>query len=151
MMPLIDVIFLLLTFFIYSMVLMVRVYLLPVQLPGLSQGETGQTDVRIVSITIDGEGQLFLDAEVRPDMQSLIRDVRGIEQEDPEAQFYVAPDMQGSTDRLPVFVHLINQLRNSGIDEFYIVGQPVESNLTPTRSSLPDLPSSSSSSPPPSQ
>ena len=40
-MPLIDVIFLLLTFFIYAMVLMVRAELLPVEMHAFASGEPG--------------------------------------------------------------------------------------------------------------
>ena len=41
-MPLIDVIFLLLTFFIYAMVLMVRAELLPVEMHAFASGEPAQ-------------------------------------------------------------------------------------------------------------
>ena len=125
MMPLIDVVFLLLTFFIYSMVLMVRAYLLPVELPGITQGEVGPSEVRAVSITMDSDGQLYLDAEPRG-LGALMEEVRAVRAEDPEARIYVAADVQGSTDRLPAFIDLVNQLRTSGLDEFYIVGYPEE-------------------------
>lgn len=128
MMPLIDVVFLLLTFFIYSMVLMVRAYLLPVELPGIAQGEVGPSDVRAVSITMDSRGQLFLDAEAMG-LTAMMERVRTIRADDPEARIYVAADVQGEADRLPAFIDLVNRLRMSGLDEFYIVGYPEEEDV----------------------
>ncbi|HIB02032.1 MAG TPA: hypothetical protein EYO31_09310 [Phycisphaerales bacterium] len=52
MMPLIDVIFLLLTFFIYAMVLMVRAEILPVPLESYISGTTAEPR-QTISVTID--------------------------------------------------------------------------------------------------
>ena len=61
-MPMIDVIFLLLTFFIYAMVLMVRAELLPLQLPEFASGQPA-TIPPAVTISIDEQGSLFLNRE----------------------------------------------------------------------------------------
>ena len=61
-MPLIDVIFLLLTFFIYAMVLMVRAELLPVQMHAFSSGEAARVPPA-VAITIDRDGAIYFNRE----------------------------------------------------------------------------------------
>ncbi len=61
-MPMIDVIFLLLTFFIYAMVLMVRAELLPVEMHGFSSGVPARVPPA-VAITIDRNGALFFNRD----------------------------------------------------------------------------------------
>jgi len=126
MMPMIDVIFLLLTFFIYAMVLMVRAYLLPVELPGISQAEGVVAPVKAVSITLDSEGRLFLDTEPVGDARTLIEKIREVRAKEPDTRIYLAADVNGTKDRLPTFIDLVNRLRSSGLDEFFIVGKPME-------------------------
>jgi len=126
LMPLIDVVFLLLTFFIYAMVLMVQAHLLPVQLPTLSSSEQLESTsvLEAVSITLDEDGRLFVDGELIDGPDAAVSSVRTFKQDHPEGRVYVAPSIEGNADRLPIFIDLINQLRGSGIDEFYIVGRP---------------------------
>lgn len=124
MMPLIDVVFLLLTFFIYAMVLMVRAHLLPVELPTLRGGLSGQGPrVEAVSITMDETGSLFVNAQPAT-LADAIDAVRAFKAENPDGRVYVAPSAAGNADRLPAFLQLVNRLRSSGIDEFFIVGRP---------------------------
>ena len=61
MLPLIDVVFLLLVFFIYAMVSMVVHHGLKVDLPNLGTSSLEKEDY--VSITIDAENHLFLNEE----------------------------------------------------------------------------------------
>ncbi|MBL1216369.1 MAG: biopolymer transporter ExbD [Planctomycetes bacterium] len=124
MMPLIDVVFLLLTFFIYAMVLMVRAHLLPVELPTLHGGLSGQGPrVEAISITMDESGSLFLDAQPAP-LSHVIAATQAFKAEFPDGRVYVAPSATGQGDRLPAFLQLVNRLRSSGIDQFFIVGRP---------------------------
>jgi biopolymer transport protein ExbD len=60
--PLIDVIFLVLTFFIYAMVLMIPAKLLPLRLQAFAAGESARTPPA-VSISIDAAGSFYLDRE----------------------------------------------------------------------------------------
>ncbi|MEE2972073.1 MAG: biopolymer transporter ExbD, partial [Planctomycetota bacterium] len=63
--PLIDVVFLLLTFFIYAMVLMDRIELVPLELKPLEAG-TVVTDAApppARTLSLDGDGGLFLDRQ----------------------------------------------------------------------------------------
>ena len=127
-MPLIDVVFLLLTFFIYAMVLMVRARLLPVSLPTLSASGAA-VDVEAVSITIDGTGGIFVDA-TPVGLDEVVPAIEVIRAQHPDARVYLAPAITGEADRLPVFLDVINALRGSGVDEFYIVGTPTDEDVS---------------------
>ena len=60
----IDVVFLLLTFFIYAMVLMDRIELVPLELKPLEAGEfISDASPPARTVSLDGDGGLFLDRE----------------------------------------------------------------------------------------
>ena len=75
MTPMIDVVFLLLVFFIYSMILMVRADLLPMNLRAFQSGQPARPRPAAV-VSIDLAGALFLDrqpatlAELRPRIEA---------------------------------------------------------------------------------
>ncbi len=123
-MPLIDVVFLLITFFLYAMVLMVRADFLPVELPTLSEARPG-ADVEAISITVDEAGLVYVDGEAT-EIAGVVERVRQALEETPNARVYLAAAQEGSTDRLPVFIDLVNELRGSGLSRLYIVGRPKE-------------------------
>ncbi len=122
-MPLIDVIFLLLTFFIYAMVLMVRAEMLPVRMPAFSSG-TPARPLPAVTITIDRAGALFFNREpiVLDDLRARLRVARA---ENPRTVVYIATEEEGATDRLPVFLQLYDRLVRSGMD-IKLIGRPEE-------------------------
>lgn len=122
MMPLIDVVFLLLTFFIYSFVLMVRAEVLPVALTPLGTGEQAKSG-QIQAITIDREGQLFLNREAINDDELSQKLVVMAKQPKPPALF-LALEAEGSMDRGPALINLIETVRSAGFQDFSIVGQP---------------------------
>lgn len=130
-MPLLDVIFLLLAFFIYAMVLLIRAEVLPVQLPELSQGRPA-SNVEAISITLDADGSLFVDAQPT-NLDAVIGVLQEALAARPDARVYLAADMEGRADRLPVFIELVNRLRGSGIHEFFIVGKPMDALSSPPR------------------
>ena len=78
LMPLIDVIFLILTFFIYAMVLMVQVDVLPVPMESYISGEEADP-VPATSITLDLDGSIYLGQNpvaldhVLPEVKSLLQ------------------------------------------------------------------------------
>ena len=123
--PLIDVIFLLLTFFIYAMVLMVRVDLLPVDLGALTSGAPA-TPTPAVSLTIRLDGSLYLDRQpiaiddVEPRLKTIVA-------ERPQTSLYLAlEDGEGSIDRGPVLQQLWDRLSHAGL-EIKFVGRPGDS------------------------
>jgi biopolymer transport protein ExbD len=123
MTPLLDVIFLLLTFFIYSIVLTVRAQVLPVSLPALTTGQTAQ-DVKVAGITVDARGDLFLNRQpvTRQELEARLGELS--RQPEPPA-FYLAIDAeQGQVDRGPLLIELIELLRKLKIENVNIVGAP---------------------------
>lgn len=125
--PLIDVIFLLLTFFIYAMVLMVRAELLPVQMQEFASGQPA-TPAPAMTLSLDAGGDLFLNRQpvalddVVPRLQQAVRD-------DPETVIYLAADERGQTDRLPKFLELYDRLALAGLD-IKLVGRPSDDGVT---------------------
>ncbi len=122
-MPMIDVIFLLLTFFIYAMVLMVRAELLPLQLPAFASGEP-TTIPPAVTISLDGQGNLVLNLEPIT-VDEVVGRLRKIKDADPETVIFLAAQERGTVDRLPLFLELYDELAFAGL-EIKLVGQPPE-------------------------
>ena len=120
-MPLIDVIFLLLTFFIYAMVVMVRADLLPVQMHSFASGEPA-TVSPAVAISIDRHGDLFLNRE-RIRLDEILDRLKTIQAADPKTIIYIAVEADGVTDRLPTFLDLYDRLAHSGLN-ITLVGSP---------------------------
>ncbi|MDX1682849.1 MAG: biopolymer transporter ExbD, partial [Phycisphaeraceae bacterium] len=116
-------IFLLLTFFIYSLIVMVRAEVLPVQLVTLQGGERAQAQP-VRAITIDPQGQLFLDRQplAKDDLADTLAEIAAM----PDAPtLYLAMSSAGDVDRGPTLLRLIEAVRTAGIEDFVIVGQPL--------------------------
>ncbi len=120
-MPLIDVIFLLLTFFIYAMVLMVRAELLPVEMHAFASGEPA-TVPPAIAITIDRNGSLFFNRELIA-MTAVLDRLKAVRASDPETVIYIAAEATGTLDRLPTFLNLYDQLAHAGLN-IKLVGAP---------------------------
>jgi biopolymer transport protein ExbD len=129
--PLIDVVFLLLTFFIYAMVLMDRIELVPLELKPLEAGavvaDAAPPPARTLSL--DSSGGMFLDREPIT-LEAVVPTLQATLEEDPETVLYLAvADEVGPTDRIPVLLELWNQLRLAKIP-IRMVGRPTESPVT---------------------
>ncbi len=120
-MPLIDVIFLLLTFFIYAMVLMVRAELLPVEMHAFASGEPARLPPAI-AITIDRNGSLFFNREPVA-MTTVLERLQAVKAADPDTVIYIAAEATGTLDRLPTFLNLYDQLAHAGLN-IKLVGAP---------------------------
>ena len=128
MLPLIDVIFLLITFFIYSLAMMVQAEVLPVELTALATGSRPASD-QLKAITIDKDGQYFFNRD-HVDAAELDQCLAKFA-EDPERDtLYVAVEAQGTVDRGPLLVHLIERIQIAGIRDVAIVGQPGSASNT---------------------
>lgn len=124
MTPLLDVIFLLLTFFIYSLMVMVQAEILPIKLPALSASET--KDIRvldIVGIAISKDGQIMLNKQPVSDavLDEALAKISKMEKK--PAVFVAVDHAPSEIDRGPMFIALIDKLRRYGIKDFNIVGQ----------------------------
>lgn len=124
----IDVIFLLLTFFIYSMVVMVQPQLLPVQLVPVGTGEEGEPGA-VQAVTLDASGQLHLNREPIS-AEALDATLREWAAVDPPPRLFLALEETGRptepVDRAPMLIELIERVRAAGIDDFAVVGPSPE-------------------------
>jgi len=120
-MPLIDVIFLLLTFFIYAMVLMDLVRAVPMQPQEFASGERAEP-APAVTVSIDARGDLFIDREPAALSEVLPR-LREIVDAEPETHVYIVADRRGEADRLPIFFELYDLISNAGMT-IKLVGPP---------------------------
>jgi biopolymer transport protein ExbD len=116
MTPLIDVVFLLLTFFIFALVLMVRANVLDVALPEVGSGPAaGGTTV---TIAINKDNALFVDGEpVAAD--ALVEAVRTKLDAQPGARLVIAADRASASGAL---IGLADLLSREGLGEFSIIG-----------------------------
>jgi len=123
LMPLIDVVFLLLTFFIYSLIISVRAEVLPVELVPLATGQSAEPGP-VRALTIDPRGELFWDQEpIESGALEARLDALAAEENPPT--LYLAMSERGETDRGPQLLSLIEQVRSAGLTNFVIVGRPV--------------------------
>ena len=124
--PLIDVVFLLLTFFIYAMVLMDRIELVPLELKPLEAGAvvTDAAPPPARTLSLDSSGGMFLHREPIA-LEAVVPTLQATLEEDPETVLYLAvADEVGPTDRIPVLLELWNQLRLAEIP-IRMVGRPI--------------------------
>ncbi|MGR3178065.1 MAG: ExbD/TolR family protein [Candidatus Anammoxibacter sp.] len=115
MLPLIDVVFLLLVFFIYAMLSMTVQRGLKVSLPKAESGITNQDEY--ISITINQENEIFLNKEKIniPDLPGMIKNMRGNK---PDLKIYINGDEKA---RLGIAIEILDVLRVSGIEEVNFV------------------------------
>ena len=121
MMPLIDVIFLLITFFIYSLIMMVQAEVLPVELTALATGSAPRGET-IQAVTLDKDGQYFFNRE-QVDLETLEGRLFAFAEDQDLPTLYVAVEAQGAVDRGPILIDLIERIQVAGIRNFAIVGQ----------------------------
>lgn len=139
LMPLIDVIFLILTFFIYAMVLMVQVDVMPVPMESYISGESAEP-VPATSITIDLDGSIYV-GQVQSTLEEVPATIDSVLEENPDTAIYlVMAAGQGEIDRGPILTSLWDHLRESGI-EIMLVGSPAEPATTSTDPAGPTTPS----------
>jgi biopolymer transport protein ExbD len=122
LMPLIDVIFLLLTFFIYAMVLMVRAEILPVPLESYISGTQAETRPTI-SVTIAVDGNIYVGKTV-VQLSNIAETITQQIDGSPDTAIYlVVEDGEAIVDRGPLLTGTWDQLRNAGL-ELFLVGAP---------------------------
>ena len=110
MLPLIDVVFLLLVFFIYAMVSMVVHHGLEVELPAAATASLDRNDY--ITITIDRANKLYLNTlPVTADL--LIERIQTLRQEQ-EKPIFIDGDMQAD---LGLAIEVLDRLKNAGIEE----------------------------------
>jgi biopolymer transport protein ExbD len=125
MAPLIDVVFLLLTFFVFAMLMMVRAQVLDITLPALGAGEPAP-DVAAVTISLDAAGAAFVDGE-EVAREGLIGAIRAKLDATPDARLYLAADTGGSSGDL---LEIIDLLSRNGFGDFQLFGTPQDAGAS---------------------
>ena len=116
--PMIDVVFLLLTFFVFSIVMMVRADVLNVELPELVSGAPAER-VEPITIAVGDDGGILVNREA-VEMEGVVEMVQGIREEFPEAPIVLAVDVESSSG---VLIELADRLTGGGLGAFSILGQ----------------------------
>ena len=116
--PLIDIIFLLLVFFIYSMLSMVVYRGIPVVLPTAEtvEAEKGQ----VVNITIDETGRVFVDKELTPSHDLLSR-LKSKQRAFPEKTAIISGHGESP---YRVFVDVLDKVRVAGFEKVSMEAVP---------------------------
>ena len=117
--PLIDVVFLLLTFFIFSMILMVRADVLDVNVPGLGSAAAPATG-EVVTIAVLEDGGVAVDGEMTS-LDDLVAAVDAILSERPEARLVIAVDVDSRSGDL---IAVQDRLIAGGHGSFGMLGRP---------------------------
>ena len=117
MIPLIDVVFLLLVFFIYSMLSMTVHRGLPVDLPTASTATVNEET--FITITLQRDGQLFLEDQA-VDIHSLASLLLQEKQKKPDMQVYLRADKEVSYQRA---VKVMDIVRSAGINKLALETQ----------------------------
>ena len=119
MLPLIDVLFLLLAVFLYSMVAMVRSHVVPVDLPQLVTGE-GKSLAVVLVISIELDGTLSVGGDV-VDLDGLGSRIRERRVAESELQVVINADRDA---RHGVVTEVFDRVRAAGQERVLIVGRP---------------------------
>lgn len=124
LMPLIDVIFLLLTFFIYNLLISAPLEKLPVRFTDVATGERASGP--ITSVTLDQRGDFFWGKD-RVTTDELDRRLAEFAVNADDAPLYLVVDAVGDKDRAPLLIGLIERVKNAGVKNMIFVGQPSKS------------------------
>jgi len=120
--PLIDIMVFLMTFFIYAIVLTVRVDILPMQLQGLA-GSEAATPAPAATVSMDLEGNIYFNRETiaLEDLAPRLVAARAME---PRTVFYLAV-AEGKTDvdRAPLLQDILSRVHATGVP-ISLVGRP---------------------------
>ncbi len=118
LMPLLDVVFLLLTFFAFALLVMVRAEVLDVELPVIEAGRSAEQSGAPVVVTITEDGSLAIDREPVDD-DSLIGELETRRTDSDDFTLMLEVDVGSPSGRL---IELVQTLRNAGFDRFGVLG-----------------------------
>ena len=122
MTPLLDVIFLLLTFFIYSQLLLSKTNVLPVSLPMVTTGaKVGKAE--IIGITLDHRGMLYLNKKPISMKELNIKLGATLDRSD-KTVLVAVEDAPSNVDRVMQLISLTDLLRRNGFAKFDLAVKP---------------------------
>jgi biopolymer transport protein ExbD len=133
--PLIDVMMFLLSFFIYSQALAVRVSVVPMELRNFASAQDAKP-APAATISIDLEGKLFYDREP-VELAALPERIAASRKEDERTVVYIAvANGEGTVDRAPILQDVWERLRGSGLT-VNLVGRRVDRDSAAPRQGPP--------------
>lgn len=118
--PLIDVVFLLLVFFVFALVLMVRADTLDLQLPEVGSGEPARAGQEI-RVTLSADGTVYVAGEP-VDASDAGDAVRSRLEEFPGTPVVLSADARA---RAGVLIEIADVLVSAGVTEFSVLGSPI--------------------------
>jgi biopolymer transport protein ExbD len=118
-MPLIDVIFLLLTFFIFSVAMMVRADALDVTLPSVAAGETVErTEIVSVTVLADGSVRVLGEPVAEAELGARVAQLAGAGK-----RVLVASDERATSGSL---LRVLDALSAAGVENVGVIGRPAD-------------------------
>lgn len=120
MMPLIDVVFLLLTFFVFAMVVMVHLDVSEIRLPTGRAGEAPLERAPAITVALESSGELSLNGEPI-ERAVLLERLRAMMDESPDGQVFIAADESSETGAL---FGLMDTLKDAGITDLRFLRKP---------------------------
>ncbi|NBX25175.1 MAG: hypothetical protein EBQ99_03870 [Planctomycetes bacterium] len=122
--PLIDLMTFLLTFFIYAVVMMVRVDMVPMELKQFATGRPAKP-APAATISLDTDGTLYFNRD-KVTLDEVASKVKAARAADPETVVYLAVAYgQGRVDRAPLLQDVWDRLKDLGV-AVNLVGKPNE-------------------------
>ena len=127
--PLIDLMTFLLTFFIYAVVMMVRVDMVPMELKQFASGKPAKP-LPAATISLDLNGAIYFNKD-KVTIDEVAEKVKAAKQADPTTIVYLAvANGQGTMDRAPLMQDLWDRLKDLGVAVNLVV-KPKETTATP--------------------
>ncbi|MFQ5964513.1 MAG: ExbD/TolR family protein [Candidatus Scalinduaceae bacterium] len=121
MIPLIDIVFLLLVFFIYAMLSMVVHRGLKIELPQATTAEIDRKDY--VSITVDKDNKIYFD-KIEILLENLSEAIKARSKK--ETKIFINGDKKAD---LGVVINVLDTLRKDEIKEVHFETQPIEKKV----------------------
>jgi len=128
LLPLIDIVFLLLTFFIYSMLVLFPASALNVSLLPVAAGEQADPgNMRIIQVAANGSMLLENQPVTQTELNQTFAEIGSL-QEDEQPRFFIVfetPNVEGpAVDRVPLLLKIMASARKAGVAHFEVVGPP---------------------------
>src|SRR5690606_24870487 len=127
----------------YSLVTTIHAQIMPVNLTPLSTGgAAAASPATIDAITLTRDGLIHYN-QTPITLGQLPDRLREYASATPRPRLFVAMEQAGDVDRGPLIIQVIQALRQAGIDDFAIVGQPQSDDASPPASAPVPLPTPS--------
>ena len=118
----IDVIFLLLTFFIYNLLISTPMRVMPIQFADAATGNREGIE-RLYVLRVDRSSVIHLGND-RVELSDLDAKLREIASHPSQPMLHILFEDEGDKDRVPLLWHLVERVKRAGIRNMTFVGRP---------------------------